>query len=89
MFHLKTKKLRANPELSYNVLFDCPNIGLGQGKDIGKQHDGSKVQDRNQRCHGRFLSNTRNVKMFHGLNFNGDISIGRMVVFIGTEQKNI
>jgi hypothetical protein len=50
--------------------------GLGQGKNIGKQHDGAKVQDRDYRCHGSFFSNLWNVKVFHVLDlmvktFNG------------------
>ncbi len=58
----------------YQLTLTIP--GLGQGKNIGKQHDGAKVQDSDYRCHGSFFSNMWNVKVFHVLDlmvktFNG------------------
>jgi hypothetical protein len=42
--------------------------GLGKGKDIGKQHNGTKIQDGDQRSHGCLFSKMGNVKVFHVMN---------------------
>ena len=50
---------------------------LGQGKDVGKQHDGRKIQDGNQGSHRGLFSNMRNVKVFHELNLKVNTGNGQ------------
>jgi hypothetical protein len=42
---------------------------LGHGKNVGKQHDGAKIQHGNYGCQGCLLSNMTNVKVFHLMEF--------------------